>query len=42
VDAAGGESWSGTFKTRAVLTKGGKRLDTCQLGRVTWTATRTR
>src|SRR3954469_23621236 len=29
VDAAGVESWSGTFKTRAVLTKGGKRLDVC-------------
>ena len=41
VDAAGAESWSGTFKTRAVLTKGGKRLDTCQLKRVTWTATPT-
>jgi hypothetical protein len=38
VDAAGEESWSGTFKTRAVLTKGGKRLDTCELKRVTWTA----
>src|SRR3954447_1735003 len=37
VDAAGAESWSGTFRTRAVLTKGGKRLDTCQLKRVTWT-----
>jgi hypothetical protein len=41
VDAAGAESWSGTFRTRAVLTKGGKRLDTCQLKRVTWTATPT-
>ena len=41
VDAAGVESWTGTFKTRAVLTKGGKRLDTCQLKRVTWTATPT-
>jgi hypothetical protein len=39
VDAAGAESWSGTFRTRVVLTKGGKRLDTCQLKRVTWTAT---
>lgn len=38
VDAAGAESWSGTFKTRAVLTRGGKRLDTCELKRVTWTA----
>jgi hypothetical protein len=41
VDAAGAESWSGTFKTRAVLTKGGKRLDTCELKRVTWTVTPT-
>ena len=41
VDAAGAESWSGTFKTSAVLTTGGKRLDTCQLKRVTWTATPT-
>ena len=41
VDAAGVESWSGTFKTRVVLTKGGKRLDTCQLKRVTWSATPT-
>ena len=41
VDAAGDESWSGTFKTRAVLTRGGKRLDTCELKRVTWTATPT-
>jgi hypothetical protein len=38
VDAAGVETWSGTFKTRAVLSKGGKRLDTCELRRVTWTA----
>jgi hypothetical protein len=38
VDAAGEESWSGTFKTKAVLTRAGKRLDTCQLKRVTWTA----
>jgi hypothetical protein len=38
VDDDGAESWSGTFKTRAVLTKGGKRLDTCELKRVTWTA----
>ena len=38
VDASGEESWSGTFKTRAVLTKGGKHLDTCELKRVTWTA----
>ena len=38
VDTAGVESWSGTFKTRVVLTKGGKRLDTCELKRVTWTA----
>ena len=41
VDADGAESWSGTFKTRAVLTRGGKRLDTCELKRVTWTATST-
>src|SRR6478735_10770760 len=38
VDADGAESWSGTFKTRAVLTRGGKKLDTCELKRVTWTA----
>jgi hypothetical protein len=41
VDAAGVESWRGTFKTRAVLTKGGKRLDTCELKRVTWTVSPT-
>ena len=35
----GTESWSGTFKTRAVLMKGGERLDVCELKRVTWTAT---
>src|SRR3954471_5567895 len=34
VGADGAESWTGTFKTRAVLTKGGKRLDTCELKRV--------
>ena len=39
VDDDGVESWSGTFKTRAVLTKNGKRLDVCALKRVTWTAT---
>ena len=38
VDADGAESWSGTFKTRAVLTKDGKRLDVCELKRVTWSA----
>jgi hypothetical protein len=41
VDASGAESWSGTFKTRVVLTRGGKKLDTCELKRVTWTATPT-
>ena len=41
VDAAGEESWRGTFKTKIVLTRAGKRLDTCQLKRVTWTATPT-
>jgi hypothetical protein len=41
VDAAGVESWSGTFKTRVVLTRGGKKFDTCELKRVTWTATPT-
>jgi hypothetical protein len=41
VDAAGAESWKGTFKTKAVLTRGGKRIDTCQLKHVTWTATPT-
>ena len=41
VDADGAESWSGTFKTRAVLTRGGKKLDTCELKRVTWSATPT-
>lgn len=38
VDANGVESWSGTFKTRAVLTKDRKRLDVCELKRVTWSA----
>ena len=41
VDENGAESWSGTFKTRVVLTKAGKRLDICELKRVTWTATET-
>lgn len=35
------ESWSGTFKTRVVLKRGGKTLDVCELKRVTWTATPT-
>jgi hypothetical protein len=39
VDADGVVSWSGRFKTRAVLTKNGKRLDVCALKRVTWSAT---
>ena len=39
VDGAGDVSWSGTFKTRAVLTKNGRRLDVCELKRVTWSAT---
>jgi hypothetical protein len=33
-----GRVWSGTFKTRAILTRNGKRLDTCRLSRVRWTA----
>jgi hypothetical protein len=37
----GTESWSGTFKTRAVLFKDGERLDVCELKRVTWTASLT-
>jgi hypothetical protein len=41
VDAAGEATWRGTFKTRAVLTKGGKRLDTCELKRVTWSVSPT-
>jgi hypothetical protein len=41
VDSAGAESWSGTFKTRVVLTRAGKTLDACELKRVTWTATPT-
>jgi hypothetical protein len=41
VDSAGAESWSGAFKTRVVLTRAGKTLDTCELMRVTWTATPT-
>jgi hypothetical protein len=41
VDSSGVESWKGTFKTKAVLTRGGKRVDTCQLKRVTWRATPT-
>jgi hypothetical protein len=40
VDASG-ESWRGTFKTTVVITRGGKRVDTCRLKRVTWTATPT-
>jgi hypothetical protein len=39
VDADGIVSWSGTFKTRAVLSKNGRRLDVCELKRVTWTVT---
>ena len=38
VDADGEVSWSGTFRTRAVLSKDGRRLDVCALKRVTWTA----
>lgn len=38
VDASGVETWSGTFKTRAVLRRGGKRFDVCALERVTWSA----
>ena len=41
LDDDGAESWSGTFKTRVILTRGGKRLDKCELKRVTWTATPT-
>ena len=41
VDADGAESWSGTFKTRVVLTRGGKHRDTCELKRVTWSVTPT-
>lgn len=33
-----GTAWSGTFKTRAILTRNGKRLDKCELKRVTWRA----
>jgi hypothetical protein len=36
VDAAGVQTWSGTFRTRSILTRRGKRLDTCELKRVTW------
>jgi hypothetical protein len=32
-------AWRGTFKTRAVLTRKGKRLDRCELKRVKWSAT---
>lgn len=35
----GTESWSGTFRTRAVLFRKGRWMDTCELRRVTWTAT---
>lgn len=38
VDAAGVETWSGTFKTRIVLSRSGKRLDTCELKRVRFQA----
>src|SRR3954468_10220959 len=30
--------WRGTFRTEAILVKGGKWLDTCRLKRVTWKA----
>jgi hypothetical protein len=33
-----GDTWSGTFKTRAILSRHGKRLDKCELKRVTWSA----
>jgi hypothetical protein len=33
-----GDTWSGTFATTIVLTRGGKHLDTCKLKRVRWTA----
>ena len=38
VEAAGAETWSGTFKTRIVLSRSGKRLDTCELKRVRFQA----
>ena len=38
IDAAGVQTWSGTFKTRSILTRNGKRLDMCELKRVTWSA----
>ena len=38
ISASGAESWRGTFKTRVVLMRGDKRLDTCELKRVTWSA----
>ena len=34
-----GDGWRGTFKTRAILTRDGRRLDKCELRRVTWRAT---
>jgi hypothetical protein len=30
--------WRGTFKTQAILVKGGKWLDTCRLKHVSWKA----
>jgi hypothetical protein len=33
-----GSAWSGTFKTRAILTRRGRRFDKCELRRVTWRA----
>jgi hypothetical protein len=30
--------WTGTFRTQAILVKGGKWLDTCRLKHVTWKA----
>jgi hypothetical protein len=30
-------AWRGTFRTRAILTRGGHRLDKCELRRVEWT-----
>src|SRR4051812_44928308 len=34
-------AWQGTFHTRAVLRRDGRRLDTCQVKKATWSASMT-
>jgi hypothetical protein len=33
-----GGAWTGVFRTRVILTRGGHRLDKCRLRKVTWRA----